>query len=79
VVQRVPVRIALDPLELQAHPLRAGLSTDVTIDTHARDGRVDTALALPHAALETTVFDSLLAGAEAHADTIIAREAGHDE
>ena len=30
VVQRVPVRIALDPKELAAHPLRVGLSTDVT-------------------------------------------------
>ena len=26
VVQRLPVRIALDPKELQAHPLRVGLS-----------------------------------------------------
>lgn len=33
VVQRLPVRIALDPQELKAHPLRVGLSMDVTIDT----------------------------------------------
>ncbi|MBC2667431.1 HlyD family efflux transporter periplasmic adaptor subunit [Novosphingobium flavum] len=32
VVQRVPVRIALDPKELAAHPLRVGLSTEVDID-----------------------------------------------
>ncbi|MBW8784692.1 MAG: HlyD family efflux transporter periplasmic adaptor subunit [Novosphingobium sp.] len=32
VVQRLPVRIELDPKELAAHPLRVGLSTDVTID-----------------------------------------------
>lgn len=32
VVQRVPVRIALDPSELAAHPLRLGLSTDVDIN-----------------------------------------------
>ncbi len=32
VVQRLPVRIALDPRELAAHPLRMGLSTEVTID-----------------------------------------------
>jgi len=79
VVQRVPVRIALDPAELQAHPLRAGLSADVEIDTHQRDGKVDTALPLQNAALETTVFDTLLKTAETHADTIIAHEAGHDE
>jgi membrane fusion protein (multidrug efflux system) len=32
VVQRLPVRIALDPKELAAHPLRVGLSMNVDID-----------------------------------------------
>ena len=32
VVQRVPVRIALDPKELAEHPLRVGLSTEVAVD-----------------------------------------------
>ena len=32
VVQRLPVRIELDPKELAAHPLRLGLSTEVEID-----------------------------------------------
>ena len=32
VVQRLPVRIALDPRELAAHPLRVGLSMDVDVD-----------------------------------------------
>lgn len=32
VVQRVPVRIALDPQEVQAHPLRIGLSTTATVN-----------------------------------------------
>jgi membrane fusion protein (multidrug efflux system) len=31
VVQRVPVRIALEPEELKAHPLRIGLSTRVSV------------------------------------------------
>jgi membrane fusion protein, multidrug efflux system len=35
VVQRLPVRIELDPKELKAHPLRVGLSMDVDIDTSA--------------------------------------------
>ncbi|MDA8383713.1 MAG: efflux RND transporter periplasmic adaptor subunit [Betaproteobacteria bacterium] len=34
IVQRVPVRIALDPGEFRRHPLRVGLSMDVSIDTH---------------------------------------------
>ena len=32
-VQRVPVRIALDPADLAAHPLRIGLSMSVDVDT----------------------------------------------
>ncbi|MDE3020680.1 MAG: HlyD family efflux transporter periplasmic adaptor subunit [Pseudomonadota bacterium] len=38
VVQRVPVRIALAANELKNHPLRIGLSMNVTIDTHDRSG-----------------------------------------
>jgi membrane fusion protein (multidrug efflux system) len=36
VVQRLPVRIALDPGELKAHPLRVGLSMEATIDTRGK-------------------------------------------
>jgi len=32
VVQRLPVRVTLDPRELQEHPLRVGLSMDVDVD-----------------------------------------------
>ncbi|QSX34352.1 HlyD family efflux transporter periplasmic adaptor subunit [Shewanella avicenniae] len=35
VVQRLPVRIGLDPEELAKHPLHVGLSMEVTIDTAA--------------------------------------------
>jgi membrane fusion protein (multidrug efflux system) len=34
IVQRVPVRIALDKKELHEHPLRLGLSMDVDVDLH---------------------------------------------
>ena len=40
IVQRVPVRIALDGSELRDHPLRLGLSMRVTVDTHDRSGAV---------------------------------------
>jgi membrane fusion protein (multidrug efflux system) len=36
VVQRLPVRIALDPAELRAHPLRVGLSMSAVIDASRR-------------------------------------------
>jgi membrane fusion protein (multidrug efflux system) len=38
VVQRLPVRIALDPKELQAHPLRVGLSMNVEVETRDQTG-----------------------------------------
>lgn len=38
IVQRLPVRIALDPQQLNEHPLRLGLSMTVTVDTHDRKG-----------------------------------------
>ena len=36
VVQRVPVRIRLEPADLRANPLQVGLSMEATIDTRAR-------------------------------------------
>ncbi|MBA1274207.1 efflux RND transporter periplasmic adaptor subunit [Stutzerimonas azotifigens] len=38
IVQRLPVRIRLEPDNLQTHPLRIGLSTAVTVDLHDQDG-----------------------------------------
>ena len=40
VVQRLPVRIELDPQEVAKHPLRIGLSTLVTVDTDNIEGAV---------------------------------------
>ncbi|MEO7953062.1 MAG: HlyD family efflux transporter periplasmic adaptor subunit [Polaromonas sp.] len=39
VVQRVPVRIALDEKQLAEHPLRVGLSMDAEIDISSKDGK----------------------------------------
>ncbi len=38
IVQRLPVRIALDPRELRVHPLRVGLSAKVEINTSDTSG-----------------------------------------
>jgi membrane fusion protein (multidrug efflux system) len=38
IVQRVPVRILLDADEIEAHPLRVGLSTSVRVDLHDTSG-----------------------------------------
>ncbi len=39
VVQRVPVRVALDPQQLAAHPLRVGLSMHAVVDVTRQDGK----------------------------------------
>ena len=38
IVQRVPVRVMLDPAEVAKNPLQVGLSMHVEVDTHNRDG-----------------------------------------
>jgi membrane fusion protein (multidrug efflux system) len=38
VVQRVPVRIALDPKQIADHPLRVGLSMDAEVDVSNKNG-----------------------------------------
>jgi membrane fusion protein, multidrug efflux system len=42
IVQRVPVRVALDPNELRDHPLRVGLSVAVDADVHDQTGALIT-------------------------------------
>jgi membrane fusion protein (multidrug efflux system) len=56
VVQRVPVRILLDPREVAAHPLRIGLSVEVSVETRRTDGPRLGEAQRPTAAV-TTVFD----------------------
>src|SRR5690606_20048396 len=40
IVQRVPVRIELDPKQLAEHPLRIGLSMDVDVSIRDQDGKM---------------------------------------
>ena len=57
VVQRVPVRIALDPGELAEHPLRIGLSTVVTVDIRDASGAQLAQTAREEPVLSTRAFD----------------------
>jgi len=57
VVQRVPVRIALDAGELSAHPLRIGLSTVVTVDMRDTSGPQLAPTAREQPVLSTRAFD----------------------
>jgi membrane fusion protein, multidrug efflux system len=74
VVQRLPVRISLDPQELEKHPLRIGLSmqADVNIkdDTGGQLGQA------PTTTYQTNVFDKYGAEADAEIARIISENAG---
>ncbi|NUT61783.1 HlyD family efflux transporter periplasmic adaptor subunit [Herbaspirillum sp. C9C3] len=72
VVQRVPVRIALDPEQVRAHPLRIGLSTTATVDIHG-DGRALEAVPTDY---QTKVYDDLGKQADAIVERIISDNAG---
>jgi membrane fusion protein, multidrug efflux system len=71
IVQRVPVRIALDPRELAAHPLQIGLSMKAEIDVHDRSGARLPHLADKSSGWSTDVFDSGDALADARVRAII--------
>jgi membrane fusion protein (multidrug efflux system) len=71
VVQRVPVRISLDPKELAAHPLRVGLSAMVDIDVTNKGGSALGTVATPAPAYATTVLGQPLQQAQAATDAIV--------
>ncbi|NUR23466.1 HlyD family efflux transporter periplasmic adaptor subunit [Frateuria sp.] len=71
VVQRVPVRIALDDRELEKHPLRVGLSTEVTVDITDDRGPVLAQAPAQQPVAETTVYDRLMGKADDEAQRII--------
>jgi membrane fusion protein (multidrug efflux system) len=56
VVQRLPVRIALDPEQVRANPLQLGLSMRVSVDTSQRQGVRFASAGNPAHAYETGVF-----------------------
>ena len=77
VVQRVPVRIALDPKQLEKHPLRVGLSTEVTVDTHDRNGSVLAQQPVTKAVAQTSVYSADFAAADTAADAIVKANLAH--
>jgi membrane fusion protein (multidrug efflux system) len=76
VVQRVPVRIALDRAELAAHPLRIGLSVEVQVDTTQADGEVLARSPRTAPAAETKVYDLSARQADERVAQIIAANLG---
>ncbi len=78
VVQRVPVRIALDPKEMVSHPLRVGLSMDVKVDVRKTDGHMLADASDRASHFSTAVFDDSNAAADAAVSKIIAANVGRD-
>ena len=72
VVQRVPVRVKLDPAEVQAHPLRVGLSMDAKVDISKTDGRMLADGSREPHSMATEVFDQDSAAADALVRRVIA-------
>ena len=64
IVQRVPVRVSLDPQELVKHPLRIGLSMKVSIDIHNRSGETLARRPTGKVVYSTPVYTGSTAGAE---------------
>ncbi|MBN8753754.1 MULTISPECIES: efflux RND transporter periplasmic adaptor subunit [Variovorax] len=76
VVQRVPVRIALDPEQLKANPLRIGLSMDAEVDISSKSGKMLADAPRPAALVQTQVYSQLDRGADAEVDRIVAANLG---
>ncbi|RKP50246.1 HlyD family secretion protein [Pararobbsia silviterrae] len=74
VVQRLPVRIELDPKELEAHPLRIGLSMQVNVETkETNGGELGNA---KNTTYETDVFAKYGEQADAEIARVIAENTG---
>ena len=74
VVQRLPVRIALDPDQLHAHPLRIGLSMQANVNIKSESGsELGNA---GNTVYQTNVFDKYGEAADAEIARIIAANAG---
>lgn len=76
IVQRVPVRIALDAKELAAHPLKIGLSMHAEVDMHDQSGPTLVHVASKQAVYATDVYANQLEEAEHLVSSVIQKHAG---
>lgn len=76
VVQRLPVRIELEPAQLAAHPLRIGLSMRVAVNTRDRSGPALATAARATAPYVAPGNDAVLAEADRKIASIIAGNSG---
>jgi membrane fusion protein, multidrug efflux system len=77
VVQRVPVRVALDAEQLAKNPLRVGLSMEATIDVSDLSGKTLADAPRSASGTQTQVYAALDDGASAEVRRVIAANLGH--
>ena len=76
VVQRVPVRVALDVAQVAKNPLRVGLSMEATVDVSQQDGKMLADAPRAAAQVQTAVFEAQDRGAAEQVRAIIAANLG---
>ncbi|MFJ1267912.1 efflux RND transporter periplasmic adaptor subunit [Legionella lytica] len=72
IVQRLPVRVSLDPHELKEHPLRVGLSLEVTTDISNLNGGFNNTATTESPRYSTDIFQQEEAGIDELLTRIIA-------
>ncbi|WP_347259909.1 HlyD family efflux transporter periplasmic adaptor subunit [Rudaea sp.] len=77
IVQRVPVRIELDPSVLDKNPLRIGLSMAAEVNLHDQSGPALAQQSPKEPAFTTNVYQGQMQGAQADIDRIIHDNAAH--
>ena len=76
VVQRVPVRVSLDPQQVAQNPLRVGLSMEATVDVTDQSGKALADAPRTASSVQTQVFASLDNEASNEVQRVIAANAG---
>jgi len=74
VVQRVPVRISIDPQDLAQHPLRVGLSMEAQVDIRDQNGSMLASTARTAPVAQTALYDAAMPQAQERIARIIAGE-----
>lgn len=71
IVQRLPVRMSLEPQEIEKHPLRLGLSMTVKVNLHDLNGEMIPAPVAEKPIYETDIFHQQLEGVKEVIDEIV--------
>jgi membrane fusion protein (multidrug efflux system) len=71
IVQRLPVRVELDPEEIKKYPLRIGLSLEAIVDLHDQDGLLVPTTSKGSPTYQTSIYKLEEVGDSAFIETII--------